>query len=64
MSAFKIGDIVKTKTPEQRAFKVYGFSKGSRTIPDGWLIDKDGFSVNPKHREQYKGALSVLPDDI
>jgi len=57
---FKIGDYAKV-TEENRVFKVCGFTgKGSMVIPEGWLIDEDGFSVNPRFCEPYKGATSVL----
>ena len=48
MKMFKVGDLVKIEA-ENRVFKVYGFTDdGSRVIPPGWLIDQDGFSINPK----------------
>jgi hypothetical protein len=57
---FNIGDNVKIDT-ENRVFKVSGFTgKGSKVIPEGWLIDQDGFSVNPKFCKPYSGAKSVL----
>tara|TARA_R110000782_G_C14819221_1_gene413841 strand:+ start:1857 stop:2042 length:186 start_codon:yes stop_codon:yes gene_type:complete len=58
---FKLGDCVKI-IDENRVFKVCGFTgKGSMVIPEGWLIDQDGFSINPKFCEKYEGAISAIP---
>jgi hypothetical protein len=58
--AFDIGDYAKIDT-ENRVFKVCGFTgNGSTVIPEGWLIDQNGFSVNPKYCKPYNGAKSVL----
>lgn len=57
---FKLGDLAKIAT-ENRVFKVCGFTdKRNMVIPDGWLIDQEGFSVNPKYCEKYTGATSCL----
>ena len=58
MTEFKPGDIVKCR--ENDVFIVAGFSKGSRVIPDGWLIGKDGTARNPEHCKEYEGAVSAL----
>lgn len=60
ITMFKVGDLVKIKS-ENRVFKVYGFTDdGSRVIPPGWLIDEEGFSINPKFCKKYTGATSCL----
>lgn len=56
----KLGDFAKVET-ENRVFKVCGFTgKGSMVIPEGWLIDQEGFSINPKFCTKYTGATSCL----
>lgn len=60
LEKLKVGDFAKVSA-ENRVFKVCGFTGGgSMVIPEGWLIDADGFSVNPKFCEPYNGATSVL----
>ena len=60
MATFNLGDFVKV-TEENRVFKVCGFTgTESMAIPPDWLIDQNGFSVNPKFCEPYKGATSCL----
>ncbi len=60
----QVGDYAKV-TEENRVFKVCGFTDGSsKVIPAGWLIDEDGFQVNPRYCERYNGAKSVLTKAI
>lgn len=60
---FKVGDYAKV-IEENRVFKVCGFTgPESRVIPEGWLIDEDGFYVNPKFCKPYTGATSVLQQE-
>ena len=56
----KLGQRGKITTQENRVFVVCGFTKGSRVIPDGWLIDENGSAINPRYCEPYKGATSVF----
>jgi len=57
---FKLGDYAKI-IGENRVFKVCGFTgKGSIVIPEGWLVDQDGFSINPKFCVKYEGATSAI----
>ena len=59
-SGFKIGDYAKVEG-EGRVFRVCGFTDSrSSVIPNGWIIDEDGFPVNPKFCNLYVGATSVL----
>jgi hypothetical protein len=58
MSNIEIGDYAKVED-ENRVFKVCGFSKNHKYIPDGWLIEQDGSYVNPKFCSKYDGAISV-----
>jgi hypothetical protein len=59
MESFKQGDLVKSEI-ENRVFRVCGFTKQSMIIPEGWIIDEDGFSVNPKFCKKYMGATSCF----
>lgn len=60
MSKFFIGDLVKVDG-QNRVFKVCGVTDGrSESVPDGWLIDENGFAVNPNFCSKYKGATSCL----
>jgi len=52
----KIGEYAKVKG-ENRVFEVHGFTKGRRSIPDGWFIDKDGCAVNPKFCDKHNGVV-------
>ncbi len=52
----KIGEYAKVKE-ENRVFQVHGFTRHRKSIPDGWLIDKDGCAANPKYCEKYIGAI-------
>ena len=54
---FKWGDLAKIGN---RVFEVRGITKGSSTIPAGWLIDKTGASINPKFCKKYMGATSCF----
>ena len=57
---FKLGDLAKIEV-ENRVFRVCGFTgTGSMVIPEGWLIDEGGFSINPKFCTKYKCATSCL----
>jgi len=57
--AFRRDDVVKVIN-RNVVFTVAGFSKGSRVIPDGWLMSESGSFYNPDFCEKYKGATSVL----
>lgn len=59
----KEGDYAKVKG-ENRVFKIAGFTKGRKIIPDGWLIDEDGFCMNPKFCHKYEGALSAIKQEL
>ena len=62
MSDFKRGDLVKS---EGGVYKVCGFTRNRRLIPDGWLIvDEVGSALNPKFCELYQGATSVLSPEL
>ena len=58
----KLGDLVKVEDTNS-VFQVAGFTKGRDFIPDGWLIDHSGFSVNPGMCELYKGATSCITNE-
>ena len=60
MYEFKIGEYEKS-IDSNRVFKVCGFTDGrSMVIPPGWLLDYDGFAVNPAFFKKYEGAISVI----
>ena len=50
---FNIGEYAEILV-EKRTFKIFNFTKGRRTIPDGWLVEKDGIAVNPRFCEPRK----------
>ena len=58
----KIGEYAKVSY-ENRVFRVHGFTKGRRAVPDGWLVEKDGTAVNPKFCEKYNGATSAISEE-
>ena len=56
---FPIGSYAKC-TASNRVFKVVGYTQERRFVPDGWLVDKSGFTANPKFCTAYTGATGVL----
>ena len=65
MSDFKVGNLIKitTKGGIDRVGKLEGFTKGSRIIPDDWLVI-EGKATNPNRCSLYTGATSCLPDQL